>query len=97
MTLLHIPKSKIDQALQQIKKFVKNDGVGFISIKEGIGEKMESKTADYGSDDKRFFAFYSKKEFEGVLSRNGFEIIKAESLKLMGKPEFLCFFVRVAK
>jgi ubiquinone/menaquinone biosynthesis C-methylase UbiE len=91
MTLLHISKNRIDQALQQIKKFVKNRGVGFISIKEGMGEKMESKTADYGSDDKRFFSYYSKEEFENILLRNGFQIIKIKSLKLGGKPNFLCF------
>ena len=97
MTLLHIPKLKIDQALQQIKKFVKNYGFGFNSNKEGMGEKMESKTADYGSDDKRFFSYYSKEEFENILLRNGFQIIKIQSLKLGGKPNFPCFFVRAVK
>lgn len=97
MILLHIPKVKIGQVLQQIKKFVKKGGVGFISIKEGFGEKMEIKLADYGSDDKRFFAYYLKEEFEGILLKNGFDIIESNTLKMNSKPAFLCFFVRVVK
>jgi len=96
-TLLHIPKTRISEALRKIKKFIKNGGIGFISIKEGSGEKMETGLTDYGSDDKRFFAYYSREEFEEILLKNSFKIVKAHSLKTNDKLRFLCFFVQVVK
>jgi len=96
-TLLHIPKTRIGRVLRKIKKFVKDGGIGFISVKEGVGEKTETGMTGYGSDDKRFFAYYSKEEFGDILSKNGLEIVKAYSLKINNKTTYLCFFVRVIK
>ena len=42
-TLLHIPKNKIKQALKEIKRVIKQDGVGFISVKQGVGEETNEK------------------------------------------------------
>ena len=41
--LLHIPKSRIDEALRQLHKVVKPNGVGFISVKQGVGEETNEK------------------------------------------------------
>jgi SAM-dependent methyltransferase len=39
--LLHIPKSRIDEALSRIKSVVRARAIGFISIKDGTGERRE--------------------------------------------------------
>lgn len=93
-TLLHLPKSKIDSALSAIKQVIKHDGIGFISLKKGIGEIVDEKT-------NRFFALYELAEMTEILQRHDFIIEK--SYECTGKiavkkdTEWLCFFVRVKK
>ena len=87
--LLHIPKTKINEALQQIRKFMRDGAVGFISLKQGDGERLE--------EDKRFFAYYSEKEFRKVLQRNNFEVVQTTVHPMSGKTTWLCFFVQVHK
>ena len=88
-TLLHIPKDQIDIALQKIKGVCKTGAVGFISLKEGEGEKEDTNTG-------RWFAYYSKEEFTEVLKRNGFEVVDFELREESrpGQPNWLAFFVK---
>lgn len=86
-TLLHIPKDRIDWIFQRVKTQVKPEGVGFISVKKGEGEKTEEKTG-------RFFAYYSLGEFSEVLKRNGYEILES-STRQGEKDVWLCCWVRV--
>jgi len=85
-TLLHIPKDRVDKALQRIKTQVKPDGVGFITMKAGAGEREDPETG-------RWFAYYSKDEFQGVLERNGFKVVEEKSRK-GEKDWWLCFWVK---
>lgn len=85
-TLLHIPKDRVDEALQRIKTQVKPDGVGFITMKAGAGEREDPETG-------RWFAYYSKDEFQGVLERNGFKVVEEKSRK-GEKDWWLCFWVK---
>ena len=87
--LLHIPKRRMNEALQRITKFMRNSAVGFISLKQGDGERLE--------EDKRFFAYYSEEEFREVLQENGFEFIQTTVHPMSEKTTWLCFFVRVLK
>lgn len=91
--LLYIPKAKIDQALQNIRKYIRNQGIGFIAVKEGKGEELLEDTEN-GQVYERFFSFYSEQEFREVLLRNHFEILE---FKKRQRPQtsWLCFFVRV--
>jgi SAM-dependent methyltransferase/8-oxo-dGTP pyrophosphatase MutT (NUDIX family) len=72
--LLHVPKKRIDNALQKIKSTQKKGGIGFISIKDGKGESLESREI-VGKKPQRFFAFWSRPEFEETLQKNGFEVL----------------------
>jgi len=87
--LLHIPKERIDIALQRIKKQIRGGGVGFISLKEGVGEKEDPETG-------RWFSYYKMDEFKGILNKNGFEIIKTDERKEEkgARPNWLLFYVR---
>lgn len=95
--LLHIPKSRIDEALQNIVKIVKNNGIGFISVKQGDGESIVDDTLDNGTNLKRFFAYYQLEEFANVLKRNAFKILNSEIRKVSEKTTWLIYFVRVIK
>lgn len=88
-TLLHIPREQIDNALREINKVVRNEGVGFVSMKQGLTEGEDPLTG-------RWFSYYSRDEFEKILKRNNFEI---EDFKTkQGEKDFwLIFFVKVKK
>ncbi len=89
--LLHMPKNRIDEALQNIKHILKPGGIGFISLKKGDGEKFVE--GDHvGISYKRFFSFYKQEEFAEVLKRNNFEILESYEFDHSNK-KWLAFFI----
>lgn len=95
-TLLHIPKLRIDEALQRIKTVVRPGGFGFISLKNGEGEALRSDSL--GSTElKRFFAYWGKDEFIQVLKRNGCELADYMLHEDSKRGNLWhCFFVQIA-
>jgi ubiquinone/menaquinone biosynthesis C-methylase UbiE len=92
-SLLHIPKNKIPGVLQGVKRILKLAGIGFISIKEGLGEEIEN------SGDtllKRFFAYYTLNEFAQILLKENFKILDQGKLPDPDKTgaNFLYYFVQ---
>lgn len=92
-TLLHIPKSRIDEALKKIHYLVKNGGVGFIVIKAGKGEEIEK--PEEGGE--RLFVYYSQDQFKKVLERNNFKVFSSRIWKKSKKTTWLIYFVSVIK
>ncbi len=88
-TLLHIPKEEIDLSLRNIAEAVKLDGIGFISLKAGAGEREDKETG-------RWFSYYSGEEFAKILRRNDFKLIESGTRK-GEKGYWLLFFVKVEK
>lgn len=88
--LLHIPKSRISEALRSIKSVIKPGAIGFISIKNGDEEGL------YGEKPaQRFFAFWKKDEFSKVLAKNGFEVVDYIHDPRSPTDDWLCFFVKL--
>ena len=88
-TLLHMPKNEIDDALKNIVRVVKPNGVGFISVKAGAGERKDVETG-------RWFSYYSSDGFKEILERNKLRVIESRTKK--GEKDFwLVFFVKVEK
>lgn len=73
-SLLHIPKSQISEILKTIKNLLEPDGVGFISLKEGKGEKNEIWQDTHFS---RFFAYYIQQEFADILRLSRFSVLES--------------------
>ncbi|MFH1704711.1 MAG: class I SAM-dependent methyltransferase [Patescibacteria group bacterium] len=96
-SLLHVPKKEVGEVLTEIKKITKQNGAGFISIKEKTDKNeviiQENK---YGVEIARYFAFYEQDEFKGILERNGFKVIKMSKKQENDerKTVWLCYFVR---
>ncbi len=88
-TLLHIPKNKVDEALKSIRRVVKQGGVGFVSMKQGEGEREDTTTG-------RWFSYYSQDEFAGVLERNAFQVRSAE-IRQGEKDTWLVFYTVTSK
>jgi SAM-dependent methyltransferase len=85
-TLLHIPKDKIGSALEKIKSNMKVDGIGFISVIQGEGERTDPDTG-------RLFSYYSEDEFANVLKTNGYEVVESK-VRAGEKDTWLIYFVR---
>jgi len=95
-SLLHVPKTDIAGILKSISKLVKHNGAGFITVKEkrDVEEGVIKQQRYFGSIE-RYFAFYTKDEFQGLLEKTGFKIIDFSVRKAAGDV-WLCFFVKKA-
>jgi len=87
-SLLHILKSKIPNIVKKLTLLLKNNGILYICLKEGEGEKIKEE----GKGLKRFFAFWKKEELLKIFKRS-FELIEFKKVKL-GHTVFLQFFFR---
>lgn len=63
--LLHQPKDKVGLALDELHRVTRPGGVGFISLKYGEGEQVES--------DGRLFSYYDYREFDSYLQDSGLQ------------------------
>ena len=67
-SLLHIEKKDIKGVLNGIKRKVRPNGIGFISLKKGEGERIvRMEREGWASEDVRFFAYYHEREFTKIL------------------------------
>lgn len=66
-SLLHLRKSEIQSALLESNRVLRINGLMFISLKKGKGERV--------ADDGRFFSYYSEKELSQLLSNVGFNVV----------------------
>lgn len=72
--LLHIPRTRMCEALAKIRGAVRNGAIGFIAIKEGDGEYLEEMNGDV--DSTRLFVLWRDADFRAELVRAGFEVIE---------------------
>ncbi len=96
-TLLHIPKSRIKIALGKIYAVIKPGGVGFISIKQGRGEKIEADEPQLPGDRRRLFAYYTQDEFKKILQQNGYQILESRIRPMSERTTWIIYFVKVIK
>lgn len=95
--LLHIPKDRIDEALGRLHSVVRNDGIGFISIKQGEGQKIEEDEPDMEEKRTRLFSYWQDDEFQEALKRNEFEVIDTKVRPMSERTTWLVYFVRNKK
>lgn len=90
--LIHVPKPRIDEALQAIKNSIKPGAIGFISMKEGIGDILEQRES---LDNKKFyFVFWQNDEFKETLRKNGFKILHEDYIPMSERTKWLCYIVK---
>lgn len=90
--LIHVPKDRIDEALEAIKKNMKTRAIGFLAMKEGEGERMEVK--DYLEDTPYFFAYWQRDEFREVLARHGMTSLHEDYIPMSERTKWLTYIVR---
>lgn len=75
-SLLHIPKNNIKLILKKIKEILVNNGILYISLKEGKGSEIFNDVR-YGGVDK-FYVYYKLDEIKNILEDIGFNILDIE-------------------
>jgi ubiquinone/menaquinone biosynthesis C-methylase UbiE len=75
-SLLHLPKTDSPAALLEFKRVLKPDGILFLAVHEGEGERLE--TREWYGENQRFFARYSVPEMTGLLEAAGFQILECD-------------------
>lgn len=75
-SLLHIPKNNIKLILKKIKEILVNNGILYISLKEGKGSEIFNDIR-YGGVDK-FYVYYKLDEIKNILEDIGFNILDIE-------------------
>jgi SAM-dependent methyltransferase len=76
-TLCHILKLDAPKALKEMFRILKPDGVLYIGLREGEGEKMVCYLKSGNLP--KFFAFYSQIELEELIWDAGFDILNSYS------------------
>jgi len=90
--LIHLPKKRIDEALQAIKSNMRAQAIGFIAIKEGEGERLEARPEL--SDVEFLFTYYKDDEFREILARNGIATIKKGYMPMSERSKWLTYHVQ---
>ena len=99
-SFLHIEKSEIMKVLNDVKRITRNNAIGFISLKKGAGEGIvinNSHAHGWSVEDRRFFAYYERREFERILMNCGFRVLEFSEHKRGFNTTWLKFFVEVEK
>ncbi|MFH1682661.1 MAG: methyltransferase domain-containing protein [Candidatus Woesearchaeota archaeon] len=86
-SLLHIPKSKLKKVIEKLDLILKNEGILYLCVKEGEGEKWVNDR--FGS---RFFAFWKEDEIK-KLFEDYFVPIENKKVQL-GNTVFLQVFFK---
>ncbi len=87
-SLLHIPKKRIYNSLARIREILKEDGLLFLGMVEGEGEKIHQ--SPNKSEKRRFFALYSDSEVREIL-KDYFDILKYKRFQVSEKETYLVY------
>jgi len=91
--LLHMPKDRIDEALQAIKSVTVSKAVGMIAIKDGDGEHFEIRQAE-GMSEERLFTYWKDADFRAVLGRNAIDVISYKYIPLSQRTNWHIYLTR---
>ncbi len=72
-SLIHEEKCDVHMILEELKRILKDKGVLYVAVKEGQGSEIK-KEEIYNNEPRPFF-YYTVPEIEGILEREGFQII----------------------
>jgi len=73
-SFLHIPKNQAKNTLLGFKRVLKSNGLLFMSLKQGFGEKLVREKEF--KENKRFFALYTEEEIKNLFESCNFKILK---------------------
>lgn len=90
--LVHLPKNRLKYAFENVRSVLKPNAIGWVTIKEGQGERILVDDRIGCKDNKRYWSFFGFVEFKDVLTNNGFELLESYRHNLV--PEWLIYFIK---
>lgn len=90
--MLHLPKSLVPQALSEVRRVLRPDGVFFVSLQVGAGESWEA--VSYGQPRARFFSRYAPTEFAELIAAAGMEVFDLQESHGGPRKHWVHYFAR---
>jgi ubiquinone/menaquinone biosynthesis C-methylase UbiE len=76
--LLHLKRRDIPRALKKLHNILKQNGLFYVRVKQGKGEAhVKEKLSGW---QERFYTYFSKKEIETLIKKEGFKIVYSKFL-----------------
>jgi SAM-dependent methyltransferase len=75
-SIFHIPKEETLDVLVSFRNILKPGGSVMLIVKEGEGEKLKEEPSTPGI--KRYYSFFTREEFTGLVEKSGFEVVTSE-------------------
>jgi len=97
-SFLHLPHNDALPTLQGFARVLKQDGILYLSLKEGFGNEWRLDKNSNISTAHRYFTYYSNEQIHGLLLESGFELL-AESKnigKRVDRPHWLNLMYRLS-
>lgn len=94
-SFLHFSREDLPLALREASRVLKDEGVGFISMKDRVGDQ-ESYMSDERYDGmSRYFSYFTSEEYVDLLNNHGFTVIASWTHPATDRPQhWLSFFVQ---
>lgn len=84
-SLLHLEKDELTPALTTLRQQLRSGGIGFLTLKEGIGTEVDTKG--------RFYSYYSPEELAQHILDAGFNLLD-QTIHPEKGHDFICMFVQ---
>ena len=84
--LIHLEKSDVKKVIKNFSRALKSNGLLYIALQEGEGEKMITEPLDPKRE--IFVNFYRMEEIKKLLAESGFDVVFSKKIPYKGKSEF---------
>ncbi|HLC67885.1 MAG TPA: class I SAM-dependent methyltransferase [archaeon] len=84
--LIHLKKSDVKKVIKNFSRALKSNGLLYIALQEGEGEKMITEPLDPKRE--IFVNFYRMEEIKKLLAESGFDVVFSKKIPYKGKSEF---------
>lgn len=88
----HLPKKDAHKTLAGFRNVLKDSGLLYLSVTEGVGEGLRSKERYFGNS--KYFAHYTETEITGFLTDAGFTTLNIIRAKTPRQNAFIDVFTR---
>ncbi|MEK7170713.1 MAG: class I SAM-dependent methyltransferase [Patescibacteria group bacterium] len=88
----HLPKIDAHKTLVGFRTVLKDSGLLYLSVTEGVGEGLKSKERYFGS--KKYFANYTEDEIKQLITDGGFTVMDIIRAKTTRQNVFIDIFAR---
>ena len=80
-------------AITNIRGVLRKGAIGWITIKDGTGEQIESDKRINSGYNQRLWSYYCHDEFTDIIKRNNFDIL--DSYKESNNSSWIIYFVKL--